>query len=107
MRSITPRRMDEFFDEAATRRVANRAVISAGLALFGGAAAAIVPLASIVVIPLLVVALLVAISAIRTLNHPDAHVIGGLRHVAIVVAGIGIAVAIVGIAFRTWLLVRS
>lgn len=95
---------DEFFDEAATRQVAYRAVISAGLALFGAAAAALVPLASIVSIVFLVVALAVAISAIRTLNHPDARVIGGLRHAAIAAAGVGIAVALVGIAFRVFLL---
>lgn len=98
---------DEFFDEAATRQVAMRAVISAGLALFGAGAAAIVPLASIVSIVFLVVAIVVAISAIRTLNHPDARVIGGLRHAAIAAAGVGIAVALVGIAFRVYLLVST
>ncbi len=98
---------DEFFDEAATRQVANRAVISAGIALFGSAAAAIVPLASVVAIPFLVIALGVAISAIRTLNHPDARVIGAIRHVAIAAAGVGIAIALIGIAFRVFLLVRA
>lgn len=97
---------DEFFDEVATRQVANRAVISSGFALFG-AAAVVVPLASVVVIPFLLIALVVAISAIRTLNHPDARVIGGLRQVAIAAAGIGIGVAILGIAFRVFLLVRA
>ena len=98
---------DEFFDEAATRQVANRAVVSAGLALFGAAAAAIVPLASVVSIPFLLIALAVAISAIRTLNHPDARVIGGIRHAAVAAAGVGIAVAIIGIAFRVFLLVST
>jgi hypothetical protein len=98
---------DEFFDAEATRRVAHRAVISAAIAFLGAGAATIVPLASVVAIPFLVIALLVAISAIRTLNHPDARVIGGLRHVAIVTAGVGIAVALLGLAFRTWLLVHG
>ncbi len=99
--------MDEFFDEAATRRVAGRAVVSAAIALFGGAAAVVSPLASTVVIPFLVVALVVAISAIRTLNHPDARVIGGLRHAAIAGAGLAIAVALLGIAFRVFLITRT
>ena len=98
---------DEFFDEAATRRVATRAVISSILAFFGAGAAAIIPLSSIVMIPFLLIAIAVAISAIRTLNHPDAHVIGALRHVAIAVAGIGIGVAILGIAFRVFLLANT
>ncbi len=96
---------DEFFDEAATRQVAYRAVISAGLALFGAAAATIIPLSAVVSIPFLGVALLVAISAISTLIHPDAHVIGATRHVATAVAGVGIAVALIGIAFRVFVLV--
>ncbi len=98
---------DEFFDEAATRQVANRAVISSGIALFGAAAAAVVPLASVVVIPFLLIALVVSISAMRTLNHPDARVIGGVRHLAIAMAGVAIAVAVMGIAFRVFLLVRT
>jgi hypothetical protein len=97
---------DEFFDEAATRQVATRAVISAILAFFGAGAAAVMPLAPIVAIPFLFIALAVAISAIRTLIHPDAHVIGALRHVATAIAGVGIAVAILGIAFRVFMLVH-
>lgn len=98
---------DEFFDEAATRRVAERAVISAVLAFFGGAAAAIVPLASPVAIVFLLVALAVAISAIRTLVHPDARVIGVMRPLAIAGAGLAIAVALLGVAFRVLLIIRG
>ncbi|HEY1954457.1 MAG TPA: hypothetical protein VGH28_02575 [Polyangiaceae bacterium] len=99
--------VDEFFDEEATKRVAGRAVISAAIALFGGAGVAVVPLASIVAIVLLVIALGVAISAIRTLSHPDAAVIGGLRHVGTAAAAIAIGVALLGIAFRVFVLVHS
>jgi hypothetical protein len=95
---------DEFFDEEGTRRVANRAVVSAVLALFGAGAAAVIPVSAWVSIPFLVIALGVAISAMRTLNHPDAHVIGGIRHAAIAACGIAIAVAILGTAFRVFVL---
>ena len=67
---------DDFFDAEATRRVAHRALVSAALAFVGGFGGVIVPLSSVVVIPLLVVAIAVAISAILTLNHHEAAVIG-------------------------------
>ena len=98
---------DEFFDEAATRRVANRALASAALAFAGGTGGAIVPFPSVVSIPFLVIAMLVAVSAIRSLNHPEAKVIGGVRHLGIVLAAIGAAVAFLAIATRVFLLIRS
>ena len=97
---------DEFFDEAATRRVVNRAIISAGFALFGAIGATIVPLASLVTIPFFLIALAVAISTLRTSSHPDARVVGGTRHVAIAIAVVAIVMAILGLAFRVFLLTR-
>ena len=80
---------DEFFDAEATRRVAHRAVISGALAFIGGTGGGLVPLSAVVVIPLLLVAIVVAISAIRTLSHADAAVIGGIRWVGVVLAAVG------------------
>jgi hypothetical protein len=97
---------DDLFDAEATRRVANRAVISAGAAFAGGVVGNIVPLAPLVIIPFLVIAVLVGISSIRTLNHPEAHVIGALRHVGIVGAAIGALLGAVGTALRIYVLVR-
>ncbi len=97
---------DELFDEAATRRVANRAMISAGLACFGGIGGNIVPLAPIVVIVFLVIAILVGISAIVTLNHPEARVLGGVRHLGIVMGALGALFAAIGIVVRVIALVR-
>lgn len=98
---------DEIFDVEATRRVANRAVASAGLAFVGGIAGNVVPLAPLAIVPFLVIALIVGISAIRTLNHPEARVIGVIRHVAIVGAAIGSLLAAVGAALRVYALVRG
>jgi hypothetical protein len=100
--------MDEdLFDEAATRRVANRAMISAALAFAAGAGGGFVPLASLVVIPVLVIAVIVAVSAIRTLNHPEARVLGGARHAGIVLAELGALGACVSIVLRVLVLLRS
>jgi hypothetical protein len=98
---------DELFDEAATRRVAHRALVSAGLALAGATAAGIVPLHSAVTIPFLVIAIAVAVSAIRTLNHPEASVIGGVRHLGIVLAALGIVAGLIGLVLRVLLLLRT
>jgi hypothetical protein len=65
-----------------------------------------VPLSSIVVIPLLVIAIVVAISAILTLNHPEASVIGASRHVGIVIAALGMLAAFGAIVLRVVMLLR-
>lgn len=98
---------DELFDEAATRRVANRALISACLACGGGIGGNVVPLAPIVVIVFLAIAIIVAISAIVTLNHPEARVLGGVRHLGIVLGALGALFAILGIVVRVIALVRG
>jgi hypothetical protein len=96
---------DELFDAEATRRVVNRAMISAALAFAGGCGANFVPFSPYVVMPFLAVAILVAISAIRTLNHPEARVVGGQRHVGIVLAALGALAAAGGLILRiVWLL---
>ena len=97
---------DEFFDAEATRRVAYRALVSTALAFVGGFGGVIVPLSSVVVIPLLVVAIAVAISAILTFNHHEAAVIGGVRQVGIVVAALGALAACGAIVLRVVLLLR-
>jgi hypothetical protein len=98
---------DEFFDEAATRRVSNRALVSSILASGGAVAAAISPLSTLVCVPFLLIAIAVAVSSIRTLNHPEARVIGGARHVGIVLAGIGVVVATIALCLRVFLALRS
>jgi hypothetical protein len=98
---------DEFFDEAGTRRVSNRAVVSSILAFFGGLGATLMPLPTLVAAAFLLIAIAVAISAIRTLNHPEARVIGGLRHVGIVLAGMGVVVATIGLGLRLLLALRG
>ena len=76
--------MDEEIDVEATKRVANRAVISAVIAFLAVGPTVILP--AIIAIPFLVIALGVGISAVRTLLHQDAAVIGGLRWVGVVLA---------------------
>ncbi|HEY8078804.1 MAG TPA: hypothetical protein VIF62_31950 [Labilithrix sp.] len=98
---------DDLFDEAATRRVANRALVSAALAFFGGIGGNVAPLAPIVVIVFLVVAILVGISAIVTLNHPEARVLGGVRHLGIVLGALGALLAAIGIVVRVIALVHG
>jgi hypothetical protein len=98
---------DEFFDADATKRVANRALVSALLAFLGGSIAAVLPFSPIFVLPFLVIAVLVGISAVRTLNHHEAHVIGGIRHLGIVAAVLGILAGLVGIALRVYVLVHG
>jgi hypothetical protein len=98
---------DEFFDAEATRKVAHRALLSALSAFIGGGAAAIFPLASSVMIVVHVIVLVVAVSAIRTLNHPEARVIGAIRHAGIVLAAVGGLAAIMGIALRVLFVFRS
>ena len=98
---------DDLFDEAATRRVANRAMISAGLACFGGIGGNLVPLAPIVVIVFLAIALLVGVSSIFTLNHAEARLLGGVRHLGIVMGALGALFALFGIVVRVIALVRG
>ena len=76
--------MDEEIDVEATKRVANRAVISAVIAFFAVGPTVILP--QIVALVFLGIALLVGISATRTLMHRDAAVIGGLRWLGIALA---------------------
>jgi hypothetical protein len=98
---------DEFFDEAATRRVSNRAMVSSILAFVGAFGAALLPIPTLVAAAFLLVAIAVAISAIRTLNHPEARVIGGVRHLGIVLAGIGALVATIDLGLRVVLALRG
>jgi hypothetical protein len=97
---------DDILDVEATRRVANSALVSAALAFMGGFGGVLVPLSPIVVIPLLVIAIVVAISAILTLNHPEARVIGAVRHFGIVFAALGGLAALGSIILRVYLLVQ-
>ena len=97
---------DEHFDAEATRRVANRAMISAGLALAGAIGGTVAPFPALVVIPFLVIAVAVGISAALTLNHAEAHVLGGVRHVGIVLGSLGAAFALIGIVLHVIALVR-
>jgi hypothetical protein len=76
--------MDEEIDVEATKRVANRAVISAVIAFFAVGGTVILP--GIVGIVFLVIVLGVGISATRTLIHREAAVIGGLRWVGVALA---------------------
>lgn len=94
---------DEFLDVEATKRVAHRAMVSAVLAFVGSGATGL-PLPTVVVVPFAVIAIVVGVSAIRTLNHPEAKVIGGGRHLGIVLAALGIVGAVVGLAFRAFAL---
>jgi hypothetical protein len=96
----------DIFDADATRRVANRALVSAALAFVGGFGGVLVPLSGVVVIPLLVIAVAVAVSAILTLNHPEASVIGGARHVGIVIATLGALAACGAIVLRVIVLLH-
>lgn len=91
---------DEFFDVEATKKVAMRAMGSALTAFFAGAALLVLPFSPYVVIVFQVIALVVGISAIRTLNHHEARVIGGVRHLGIVLAALGSVAAVVGGVLR-------
>ena len=97
---------DDLFDAEATKRVANRAMVSAALAFIGGVGGAFTPLSALVVIPLLLIAIAVAVSAILTLNHPEASVIGAVRHVGIVIAALGLLAALGSIVLRVFVLLR-
>jgi hypothetical protein len=99
--------MDELFDAEATRKVANRAVTSAALSFAGGGAAMLLPLPHAISIPFLAIAIAVAISAIRTLNHHEAAIIGGARHVGIVLAALGALAGVIGLVTRVIVLVRG
>ena len=98
--------MDDLLDVEATQRVANRALVSSILAFVGGLFGGLLPLPAVIILPLLVVAVVVGISAIRTLNHPEAKVIGGIRHGGIVMAAIGAVAAAIALASRTFLLLH-
>jgi hypothetical protein len=98
---------DESLDVEATRRVANRALVSSGLAFASAVAGGTAPLSSAVVIPFELVVGVVAISAMRTLNHPEARVIGDVRHVGIVLAALALVAAGLGLALRIVLLARA
>ena len=97
---------DEDLDVEATTRVAHRALVSAGLAFVGGVLARAV-LPSLVAIPFLIVALVVGISAARTLNHPEASVIGGARHFGIVLAILGALAAALSLTATAFVLLGS
>jgi hypothetical protein len=98
---------DPFFDEVATRKVSKRALVSSILAFMGSAAAAVTPLADLVKVPFLVVAIAVAVSALRTLNHPEARVIGGVRYLGVVLALLGAATAGLALVLTVLQLVRG
>lgn len=56
---------DEFFDPEATKRVANRALVSALISFLGASIAAVVPFPPLLVLPFLLIAVIVGISASR------------------------------------------
>jgi hypothetical protein len=78
--------VEEDLDVVATKRVANRAMVSSVLTFFGvfGAYASSFVLSPIVSAVFVLIVLGVAISSIRTLLHPDAaYVMGGIRWLGI------------------------
>ncbi len=79
--------MDEEIEVDATKRVAHRAVVSSVIAFIAVGPTIIIP-SRIVQLAFLTVALLVGVSAARTLLHRDAVVIGGLRWLGIVLGAI-------------------
>lgn len=64
----------------------------------------LLPFPPVVSVPFLLIGVAVAISAIRTLNHPEASVIGGARHLGIVLAALGGVAGAIGLALRALLL---
>jgi hypothetical protein len=97
---------DEILDAEGSKRVANRAISSAALALFGAVGARILP-GLYLPIPFYVIALIVGISATLTLNHPEARLIGGIRHVGIVIAVVGVVVAVLSLIGTGLLIYRT
>ena len=90
--------MEEDLDVAGTQRVVNRAMISSVLAFFGafGAYASSFVLSPVVSAVFVLIVLGVAISAIRTLVHPDAvYVAGNIRWLGIGLSGISILLSLV------------
>jgi hypothetical protein len=91
-------------DRQGAVRVATRAVVRAGIALFATVAS---PLVALMFGPVFgvvfgVAAIGLAASSLNTLRHPQASVVGGLRVLGLVLAGIVILIGVLEVALAGW-----